>query len=261
VESHNPGQEPWERRPCYRMEYGHSPVSDFGICRGRIQGKENRLQTWTYYEPKSNTRITVGDPNNHYWLYFRTIKGEEIILDCCSFSYGMETCVDASHCLKKFPEVFRGYGSARTPASFRTALDKDYQPYDLIEEQRFSVMQNKLLHRALGWELFGGRDTDQHVIVRDFISQVSGRPCTQEEEDRVRDYRMPGALMLNQVLGGKYWKDWARPTVHSRDDMFDPGNLKQDVFTKGSPEDRECEGQFNGLLGMFAEAMGLNGRN
>lgn len=253
-----PDEPKWEPRPCYRLEYGHSPVSDFGICKGRIQGKTNRVQTWTYYHPKTSTRTTLLDPDNHYWLYFRTIKGEEIVLDCCSAAYGMGTCVDASGCIKNLPDMFRDYGSARTPACFHTISDQEDQSHVLIEEKRFSVMQNTLLHGALGWEIFGGRKLDQHVRVREFIKEVQGKPCTPAQEERVQDFRSHGALMLNQVLSGRYWKEWEKPTVYSRDECFDMGNYKRDVFAKGSREDPECTGKLNGLLGLFGEAFGIN---
>ncbi|KAF9446355.1 hypothetical protein P691DRAFT_733474 [Macrolepiota fuliginosa MF-IS2] len=252
------GPKTWKHRPCFRLEYGHSPVSDFGICKGRIRGKTNRVQTWTYYEPKTNTRTTVLDPDNHYWLYFRTIKGEEIILDCCSYSYGMETCVDASGCIKCLPSMFRHHGSARTPANFRTAQDADRQLYTLVEEKRFSVMHNTKLHKALSWEVFGGRREDQHAIVREFMTELQGKPVTLEQEDCVREFRTMGAMMLSQVLLGRHWKDWERPTVHSRDDCFDEGGSKRKEYMKGSPEDETCQTSFSGMLGLFSEALGIN---
>jgi len=253
-----PGVTSWQPRMCFRLEHGHSPVSDFGICRGRIRGKGNRVQTWTYYDPKNNTRTTVLDPDNHYWLYFRTISGEEVILDCCSYSYGMHTCVDASETIRQLPGLFRDYGSSRTPANLRTAQDQDrQQPYTLIEEKRFSVMQNTKLHGALGWEAFGGRKEDQHAIVREFMNQLNGKPVALEQEERVREYRALGASMLDQILSAKFWKEWGKPVVHRRDDTLDEGKVKTDEFLKGSIDDTTCEGKLTGLMGLFQEAMGI----
>jgi hypothetical protein len=249
----------WERRGCFRLEYGHSPVSDFGICRGRIEGKASRLQTWTYYESKVNTRTDVLDPNNHYWLYFRTIKGEELFLDCCSFPYGMEGCVDATPCLKDLSSLFRDYGSARTPGCLFAPQRPEECPnsHSLIEEHRFSVMQNKSLYGALGWELFGGQREEQHSIMRDFMTRVQGKPCTSDQEERVRDYRSFGSMMLGQVLTGKLWKGWGKPTVYSRDDCFE-GSGKESEWVKGSKEDPECgDGKLNGLLGLFSDVLGI----
>ncbi|KAF5345217.1 hypothetical protein D9756_011553 [Leucocoprinus leucothites] len=248
------GNPTWEPRECFRLEYGHSPVSDFGICRGRIQGKANGVQTWTYYNPKSSSRTTVLDPDNHFWLYFRTIKGEELVLDCCTFPYGMEGCVDASTCLRNLSSIFRDYGSARTPAYFYAPRHPEECPnsHSLIETERFSVMHDTTLYGALSWELFGGRDKAQHAIIHEFMTKVQGKPSTVDQEDRVRDYRSFGAMLLGQVLTGKHWKNWEKPTTHSRDDCFDPRNPKEGVFMKGSKADPDCNAKLNGLMGFSA---------
>ncbi|EKM77143.1 hypothetical protein AGABI1DRAFT_86733, partial [Agaricus bisporus var. burnettii JB137-S8] len=82
----------WEPRSGYRLEFGRSPA--------------NRVQTWTYSHPLPNPRTTVLDSDNHYWMYFRTIQGEEITLDCCSFAYGMTGYIDASPYLTALSEQF-----------------------------------------------------------------------------------------------------------------------------------------------------------
>lgn len=257
-DSHDPDRarfSEWEPRSGYRLEFGHSPVSDFGICKGRIQGKTNRVQTWTYYHPKPNTRTTLLDPDNHYWMYFRTIKGEEIILDCCSSAYGMTACVDASPCLKTLPEVFRDWGSTRTPAYFHPSGHHE-ESHVLIEEKRFSVMQNKLVHGALGWEILGPREEGQRDRLRHFMEQIQGRPCTPAQEERIQDFRTRGGLLLDQILSGGCWKNWEKPDVYSRDESFDSGKFRHDLFMKGSKDDSEYDGKLNGLLSMFADAMG-----
>jgi len=78
----------------------------------------------------------------------------------------MEGCVDASPCLKKLPSGFRDWGSARTPVYFYASQRSEERPnsHALIEEKRFSVMQNSTLYAALGWDLLGGRNVEQHEI-------------------------------------------------------------------------------------------------
>jgi hypothetical protein len=138
------------------------------------------------------------------------IKGKELVLDCCSFSYGMETCVDAAPCMSNLSSLFRQYGCARTPAHLYSTSRPEECPntHQLIEDQRFSVMQNTSLFGALGWDLFGEGQEGQHAIIRDFISEIQGKQCTQEQDDRICDYKLYGALMLGQVLSGKLWKEW-----------------------------------------------------
>jgi len=172
----------------------------------------------------------------------------------------MEGCVDASPCLKKLPSGFRDWGSTRTPAYFYASQRPEELPnsHALIEEKRFSVMQNSTLYAALGWDLFGGRNVEQHEIVRNFMNEVQGTPPTFAQEERVRDYRTFGALMLGQILVGKNWKEWEKPVTHSRDESLDVRNPKRDVFHKGSKLDKECDGKLNGFMGLYCDAMGMS---
>lgn len=258
--------DPWEARTCFRLEYGRSPISDFGICKGRIVGKSNRLQTYTYYDPKANTRTMVHDPDNHYWLYFRTIKGEEITLDCTSYSFGMEACVDASHCLEKLPEVLRMKGSVRVPANFKTPLDSaaatssgsstKNQPYILVEEHRFSVMHNTDLHSAIS-KTYLHETPREKTIIRNFMNTLlaagtsTPKQCTFEQEERVWWYRVLGSPMLTQVLAGRHWQDWGKTMIH-HDNLWDrvrsgsapgaPGkNAEVNELLKGSRFDPRCK--------------------
>ncbi|KAF9446357.1 hypothetical protein P691DRAFT_804355 [Macrolepiota fuliginosa MF-IS2] len=271
--------DPWEPRPCFRLEHGKSPISDFGIAKGRIVGSANRVQTYTYYDPKTDTRTMVHDPDNHYWMYFRTIKGEEITLDCAGSSFGMETYVDASHCLGKLPEVLRIKGSARVPADFRTpglldSASAKKQPYTLVEEHRFSVMHNTSLHEALSTTYI--RETAHgKAIIREFMDMVlsastttpsassptstsipAPKRCTVEQEERVYWYRVIGSPMLSQILSGRHWLEWGKTSLH-HDNLWDI--LKQDSangvngqgsegtkrgvdeFLKGSRFDPKCK--------------------
>ncbi|KXN92010.1 hypothetical protein AN958_11070 [Leucoagaricus sp. SymC.cos] len=95
-----------DAKPGFRLEYGRSPIRDFGICKGRIRGKSNAVQVWTYKYLDENTSITLTDPDNYYWIYFTTIDGKEIIFDCCNQSFGMVSLVDTSDCVKELPGKF-----------------------------------------------------------------------------------------------------------------------------------------------------------
>ncbi|KAJ3568893.1 hypothetical protein NP233_g5413 [Leucocoprinus birnbaumii] len=115
---------------------GKTPVADFGICKGKIRGTKNRLQVYTYHDLDTDTHTSYQDPDNYYWIYFRTLTGEEFSLDCCSFSFGMEGCVDASHCIPTFPADLRVEGSSRVPAYLRSSHDDINQyPYVLIKRK------------------------------------------------------------------------------------------------------------------------------
>lgn len=213
---------PNDPKPCFRLEYGRSPISDFGICRGKIRSKKNCVQVWTYYDPRNRTRTTLADPDNYFWLYFKTIRGEMITLDCCSYSFGMECFIDAGSYIAKLPEHVRAIESARVPAFFQTPQDRHRQPYELVEEARFSVMHTKDLHDALSTRTPHQELPYQKRIIREFISRVLGRQCTPEEEERTRRFRSHVTAAMNEVLSKGYWRDWEKPVVY-RDNLLEGG--------------------------------------
>jgi hypothetical protein len=230
----------FEKCPVFRLEYGKSPIADFGICKGKIQGKTNRLQVWSYYEPRTNSRVGIHDPNEYYWIYFKTIHGDDITLDCCSYSFGMETCVDASECLRSLAPRFRIPGSVRTPAYFRSPHDST-DHYTLIEEKRFSVMHDADLHYTLAADQRapGKPCSSNHSTltgIRAFMEKVCGRPCSENQVWQVIDTWDHGNLLATQVLIGRHWFNWARPKVHQRN-IYDDLDVYKTELEKGSTSD------------------------
>lgn len=78
-----------ERRT--RLKYRSSPIADFGIAKGSARvTNQDKLA----YVRLSDGRMTRGqDPDEHYWLYFTTIRGEELILDFGMYTWNMCTFV------------------------------------------------------------------------------------------------------------------------------------------------------------------------
>ncbi|KAF9446433.1 hypothetical protein P691DRAFT_776878 [Macrolepiota fuliginosa MF-IS2] len=202
-------------KPCFRLEHGNSPISDFGICKGRIRGDRNRLQVWCYVNPVTKEKQTVQDPDNYYWLYFRTILGEEVTLDCCSFSYGMDLCVDARPCLTKLRSELSNSTCKIVPAYFRTSGHDEPSHYTLIEEKRFSVMHNTRIHKALvethRHSIFSSMPDEKKDVFRGFMEEVSGKPWRPYQEELFWWYRVCGGAMLRQVLSERHWKEWKKP--------------------------------------------------
>ncbi|KAJ3574393.1 hypothetical protein NP233_g1794 [Leucocoprinus birnbaumii] len=223
-----------QKKPCFRLEYGKRPISDFGICRGSIRGTENAVQVWDYYDPRTGKVTTLTDPDNYYWLYFKTLTGEELTLDCCSYSFGMEAFVDASSCVHKLPEHMRVTLSARCPAFFRTRQDQTHQPYDLVEEKRFSVMHNTRLHDALTTRSPQDETPEQKAIIRDFLNEMLGRQCTEDEEEKVRSYRLHATVSVNEVLSQGYWKEWDKPVLY-RENPLDRFDATRKTMLRGAP--------------------------
>ncbi|KXN84663.1 hypothetical protein AN958_12041 [Leucoagaricus sp. SymC.cos] len=209
-------------KPCFRLEYGQSPISDFGICKGKIRSRRNCLQVWTYHDTRSEIRSTLTDPDNYYWIYFKTIRGDTILLDCCSYSFGMECFVDAGPYINRLPAYVRSVESARVPAFFQTSQEQHRQPYELIEERRISVMHHKRLHTGLQTRTPHKETPLQTSINREFYEEVIGRECADDEADKVRHYRLHLTAVISEVLSGGYWREWEKPMVH-RDNLLKGG--------------------------------------
>ncbi|TCD70547.1 hypothetical protein EIP91_002893 [Steccherinum ochraceum] len=74
---------PTKRR--VRLKFCDSLVSDFGLCRGSVQvpAKDRML----FSSMKDRQTYADDDPNDHYWIYFTALNGEEVFLDLGMFTY------------------------------------------------------------------------------------------------------------------------------------------------------------------------------
>ncbi|KXN84658.1 hypothetical protein AN958_12036 [Leucoagaricus sp. SymC.cos] len=211
--------------PYYRLEYAKSPICDFGICKGKVHGDSHRVQVWSYHDPKTNTNHTLKDPDNHYWIYFTTITGEDITLDCSSSSFGMHVFVDAESLINEIPDFAKSGISNRVPAILRGSQEHGPQPCTLIEEERFSIMQNNELRTALVPN-FPASDRPEHDhIIQEFIAKVQGRECTRRQENRVWRYRLMQARYIQRFMIGEVQKLLGKPILRAKDHSPSPSLL------------------------------------
>ncbi|KXN92009.1 hypothetical protein AN958_11069 [Leucoagaricus sp. SymC.cos] len=224
-------------KPCFRLEYGRSPIRDFGICKGKIRGNTNAVQVWTYKDEKTQTSTTLTDPDKYYWIYFTTIRGEEIVPDCCSQSFGMLSLVNASHCVEKLPEQRRIALSARVPAFLWAPGDEERRPYALIPDKRFSVMQKPQLCEALSMRNPHQETSKQRLVILDFFEEMLGRKATEHEVNQIKRYRLEATMVLNEVLSNGYWREWGIPEVYNRDCLDEEfGYMKNyQTLVRGAP--------------------------
>lgn len=74
-----------------RLKYRTSPIADFGICRGSVLvPPQDRLM---FFSMQQGKYTDCQDPDEHYWLYFSTLKGEELFLDFALFPFNFTQCV------------------------------------------------------------------------------------------------------------------------------------------------------------------------
>jgi hypothetical protein len=151
----------------------------------------------------------------------------------------METCVDASKIVEKLPPTLCVPGCARIPAYFRSSTDPaDKFPYRLIEDRRWSVMQNKALHKAIATDVYPEnipRDSEEIKIIRDFTQEVTGNPCTDIDMEILLWWRSHGSGILRLVLSGRRWLEWDKPVLHSKN-LYDDIPKNRTEILKGAKD-------------------------
>jgi hypothetical protein len=208
----SPNGEP-ERRT--RLTYKSSPIADFGIVAGSFDVKsQDRL---AYFSLSDMSFVRGQDPEDHYWIYFTTIRGEEILLDCAVFTFNMCTMVDAA------PYRCRDLGEIDfAPAFFRERSLNRHAPDTHTERTRVSVLRNAEMHRAVAYPLEPLNDQ----LVCDLMERLAGRTMTTAEMKLVlKCYNMNcAALAIN--LETRAWVNWpAEPPLGIE---TDPGQVVDD---------------------------------
>lgn len=121
-----------------RLRYRSSPISDFGICVGSADVKnQDKL---AYFLPDGEI-LKGQDPDEHYWIYFRTVRGEEVVLDCSMFTFNMCLCVTAPLYMPHYASIIPPFA----PAFFRDRVMQSSTPQLHKERHRVSILRNKAL--------------------------------------------------------------------------------------------------------------------
>lgn len=130
----------YTKRSQFKLKYKSCPIADFGLAHGKFRVMpQDRL---AYVLPDGSVRKSQ-DPNDHWWIYLTTMKGEELILDYGAYVWNLGTCV------KPDPYDFKPLGMA--PALFR---NRELSKVPNIEEQfvereRFSVLKDPELQSVI----------------------------------------------------------------------------------------------------------------
>lgn len=130
----------YTKRSKFKLKYKSCPIADFGLAHGKFRVMpQDRL---AYVLPDGSVRRSQ-DPNDHWWIYLTTMKGEELILDFGAYVWNLGTCV------KPDPYDFKPLGMA--PALFR---NRELSKVPNIEEQfveheRFSVLKDPELQSVI----------------------------------------------------------------------------------------------------------------
>ena len=190
--------------PRVRLQHRKSPLTDFGIAKGVADVKQQ--DKLAYIQDRSFTKGQ--DPNDHYWLYFTTLNGEEITIELNMYTFNFGMLVDAqpcSSCLDLSPPV------TYVPAFFRDKEMADSTP-DLAEERgRFSVLRNTALHTvATTSKAADPFDQSNLKLICKFMDTLAGRKCTEDEKKHLVTVLKPFRSALRNVLTTRAWVQWPR---------------------------------------------------
>lgn len=189
-----------------RLQYRKSPVSDFGIVKGvaHVESR-NRLA----YVNAADGLIQEGqDPEEHYWIYFTTLSGEEVTLDCSLYSFNFISRVRANpynlavhNGLQSVPACFLDLKNTPNAAHITTPFSK------------FSVLRNKNLQKAIEDEA----PAVQWGNVFDFLKLAAGTQSTAEE-NLIRFWTLDSCGAIEELIRKRSWERWpTEPVVETED--------------------------------------------
>ncbi|KAJ7078545.1 hypothetical protein B0H15DRAFT_924770 [Mycena belliarum] len=201
-----------ERRS--RLTYKSSPIADFGVVAGSADVKnQDKL---AYFSLSDMSFFRGQDPDDHYWIYFTTIRGEEILLDCAMFTFNMCIMVNAGPYLcNDLPYI------DAAPAFFRERVIGRHAPDLYTERRRMSVLRNDDLNRAVAYPL----DGLDMALVGFFMKTLAGRTMSRTELDLVRKCNNVNCAALAINLERRAWANWPEPPLG----------------IEGDPEERVCD--------------------
>ncbi|CAA7262875.1 unnamed protein product [Cyclocybe aegerita] len=195
-----PSEEPllqYTGRRRIRLTYHRTPIADFGIVKGPVKiGGMHRL---AYYSPEKNIFMHGQDPNDHYWIYFKTISGEELLLDCSLGTFNMGLLVSTDPYIN--PNFYM------TPLGLVPSIfhDREYRRETVLsviwqsEKERFSILRDPQVHQALGYHDPGlqwpGRD-----ILYSLMKKIAGRPSSELEKELLLKFCETDSFILRQNL-------------------------------------------------------------
>lgn len=196
-----------------RLRYRSSPIADFGIAVGSTRvTNQDKL---AYFRLSDGTFIRGQDPEHHYWIYFTTVRGEEIVLDTAMFNFNLCLIVDTEVYLPQLAPH-----SSFAPAVFRDRSIREDALELHTERKRISVLRNEAFHRAVMHSTEEFSEADMHVFYR-FMEELSGKACTQKEKELLGNFARNNCNVIGDTLDDRRWI--AFPSTPAISTEQDPG--------------------------------------
>lgn len=181
-----------------RLRYKSSPIADFGIAVGsaRVTDQDKLV----YFRLSDGTIVHGQDPKQHYWIYFTTVRGEEITLDCAMYTFNMCIVVgDIGHYAPELAPITNVVPSYFRDREIRLATPELYR-----ERKRMSLLRNEGLHTAVSRSATGFSRADVQVF-REFMEDLSGKSCSQKEEELFVALALNSCNVIQVALENRRW--------------------------------------------------------
>ncbi|KAH8104533.1 hypothetical protein BXZ70DRAFT_593398 [Cristinia sonorae] len=199
-----------------RLKYRSSPIIDFGICRGSV-GPIRPADRLLFYSAGKQCFISGQDPDNHYWLYFTSLKGEEVFLDFSLHPFNFCNLVKTD---KYAPSPYENSGPGHAPCLF---TERELQKRGLslyTERARMSILRNSDLQDVMKRDPARLTECDKEIFY-DTIEQLSPKPLSDGEKDIVDVMLKAHSEVLGSILRTERWKRYPQEPEVCFD--LDPG--------------------------------------
>jgi hypothetical protein len=215
----------WQFDHRTRLTVKSCPIADFGIMTGSVSGPG--IGRLAYYDTQTKSTTYGQDPDEHYWIYFTTLRGEVLYLDCGLYTLNPADVLKADpyvadHLTERFtliPAFLRDSTARKTMANIHT------------ERSRTSVLKNtNILEALLRDQLKFEKDNGE--LYSKFMQGISGKESSPREKRLVTPFvQATRAQIRSNLLHGR-WKTYPpEPTLVP--DIYDlirpprPSGVKQ----------------------------------
>ena len=221
----NAKRQDWQFDHRTRLTVRSCPIADFGIMVGSVSGPG--IRRLAYYDTQSKSTTYGQDPNDHYWIYLTTLRGEVLYLDCGLYTLDPGNVLNADpyvadHLMERFtliPAFLRDSAARKTMTNIHT------------ERSRTSVLKNtKILEALLRDQLKYEKENGE--LYSEFMQGISGKEPSPRDKRLVTPFvQATRAQIRSNLLHGR-WKDYP-PEPSLVPDMYDlirpprPSGVKQ----------------------------------
>jgi len=215
----------WQFHHRTRLTVGSCPIADFGIMAGSVSGPG--IGQLAYYDTLAKSTTYGQDPNDHYWIYFTTIRGEVLYLDCGLYSLSPGSVLKADpyvadHLTERFTLI---------PAFLRDSVARKTMTNIHTERSRTSVLKNAGILEAL---MRKQREFEKEngELYSQFMQSISGKETSARDKRLVTPFVQVTRAQIRANLLNERWKAYPpEPTLVS--DVYDlirpspPSGVKQ----------------------------------